>query len=560
MWSGRAKALPDHVFEKDTVNQALRYNLIHQNKSIHAAFLTCTLAILVYANSLLNGFVWDDRALILNNKFITSVKNLELLLHRDYYLSPQTTDPQRPIMTISLILDYAVWKLNPLGYHLTNIFLHILNTLLLFIFVRFLARRETAFLSALIFGVHPILTEAVNGINFREDALATFFYLLAFIAFLRGRALSGLFSLTFYSLALMSKEMSITLPVMLVIYLLCFKRDNLKTINVRWLLTCYFLLSAFYVWLLSMLIPHLGTSRGGVPLASIPSIIMYYVKLILFPINLNAIHAVGFINIPGVELLSFASLIAILAAAAYMLKRSPEMFFGVIWFFVTILPMSGLVRVSDTVIAERYLYLPAIGILLTMGAFVLKIIQLMEGRKSLIFYLTALCLLFYSGLTYKRNKVWHNEYTLWADSVKKSPRNPMVRYNLGVATAEQGRFEEAISEFNEVLKNNPDNSRAKESIEWVNGLIKKKDVNRALKKGIASAEKGDFEEAKKEFKSVIAIEPGLVEPHFDLGMVCYDSGDCKCAIAEFNTVLAIDPKHEKAKEYLDSYLEKTRSN
>lgn len=538
----------------------LRYNFIYQNKSNHAVFLTCTLAIIVYVNSLFNGFVWDDRAVILNNNFITSVKNLELLLHREYYLSPQTTDPQRPLMTISLILDYTVWKFNPLGYHLTNLILHIFNTLLLFIFLRFIASGKTAFLSALIFGLHPILTEAVNGINFREDILATFFYLLAFITFLRRRVLSGLFSLTFYALALMSKEMSITLPVMLVIYLLCFKRDDLKTVNVRWLLICYFLLSIFYVWLLSILIPHLGASKGGAPLTSIPCIIMYYIKLILLPINLNAIHDASFINIAGVEILSFASLIAILAASSYMLKRSPEMFFGVIWFLITILPMSGLVRLSDTVIAERYLYLPAIGILLTMGALVSKVLQLKGEMRALIFLLTALCLLFYSGLTYKRNKVWQNEYTLWADAVKKSPRNPMVRYNLGVATAEQGRFEEAISEFNEVVKNNPNNSRAKESIEWVNGLIKKKDANRALKKGIAYAEKGEYEEAKKEFKSVIAIEPSLVEPHFDLGMVCYESGDCKCAIIEFNTVLAIDPKNEKAKEYLDNCTAKTRSN
>ena len=134
-------------------------------------FILLILTIGVYSNTLKNGFVFDDYFIIIDNIFIKDWKNLSGLLSKDYF-SRSGEATYRPVVTLSYFVDYSLWGLKPYGYHLTNVLIHSVNAVLVFLFVLLLIKgRRAAFLAALLFAVHPVLTEAVNAISLREDLL-----------------------------------------------------------------------------------------------------------------------------------------------------------------------------------------------------------------------------------------------------------------------------------------------------------------------------------------------------------------------------------------------------
>ena len=241
------------------------------NKSIVIILIVFTF--LAYANSLFNSFVWDDYLVIVENNFIKSWKNFPLIFTRSYLTSASKIDylglnrldageiSYRPLVTASYFMDYSIWKLNPLGYHFTNIILHIFNVLLFYLFLSLLIKdRKSSLLASLFFALHPVNIEAVNCIAFREDLLAFLFFILSLILFVRFSSCESrkkiyfyVASLISYSLALFSKEMAITLPLVLILYdyYFVYKNDIKKIIadfKARYL--AYIAVSLVYLWVL----------------------------------------------------------------------------------------------------------------------------------------------------------------------------------------------------------------------------------------------------------------------------------------------------------------------
>lgn len=167
------------------IQMKIKNKIFAKISSPKAIILIVILTSLVYANSLKNSFVRDDHIVIVNNDFVKSWKNFPLIFTGDYLTpiseikhlgtrdigSGETT--YRPVVTISYFIDYSLWKLNPFGYHLTNLLLHIFNAILLYVFINLIAKnKKVALLTSLLFTLHPANSEAVNGIAFREDLLA----------------------------------------------------------------------------------------------------------------------------------------------------------------------------------------------------------------------------------------------------------------------------------------------------------------------------------------------------------------------------------------------------
>ena len=145
------------------------------------------ISVLLYLNTLSNAFVYDDAYVITENYFIKSLGNLPKLFTKDYLpLSGELS--YRPIVTLTYFFDYAIWRLNPLGYHLTNIILHTINAFLFYLFMKSISRNSSlSILATLLFLSHPLLTETVNAVCYREDILASIFFLLAFVYFIKIR-------------------------------------------------------------------------------------------------------------------------------------------------------------------------------------------------------------------------------------------------------------------------------------------------------------------------------------------------------------------------------------
>ena len=187
--------------------------------------LIIALPLIAFLNTLDNTFVYDDVFTITDNYFIRDWGNIPALFTDDYFkYSGEAT--YRPAVTFSYFIDYSLWHLNPAGFHLTNILLHAVNVVLVYLLVSAISRsRTTAFLTSTLFALHPILTEAVNGISYREDLLATTFFLGSALLFIQSainqsKIRNYLYPLSLFSylLALCSKEVAITLP--LIIFLL----------------------------------------------------------------------------------------------------------------------------------------------------------------------------------------------------------------------------------------------------------------------------------------------------------------------------------------------------
>ncbi|MEP9410070.1 MAG: tetratricopeptide repeat protein [Candidatus Brocadia sp.] len=201
--------------------------------------LIMALPALSYLNSLGNAFVYDDHLTITSNHFIREWRYLSAFFSQKYFaVSNELT--YRPIVTLSYFLEYALWGLKPAGYHLTNIIIHTLNVYLIYCMTfRLLYSRTTAFISCLIFAIHPIFTEAVNAVSYREDLLSATFFLTAFILFLkfnrstcrRNFIICYAFSLIAYLFAMLSKEMAITLPFLIIVCDLIFQKDT--TLNIH---------------------------------------------------------------------------------------------------------------------------------------------------------------------------------------------------------------------------------------------------------------------------------------------------------------------------------------
>src|SRR3990170_4464809 len=212
---------------------SLRESKISKNPSLPVLILVIVcFSQFIYLNSLSNQFVYDDEFTIVTNYFVKTWNNFPLLFNSDYFkLSGELS--YRPVVTLSYFIDYTLWKLNPFGFHLTNTLLHTLNSVLLFFLLkRIFNCQTTSFAATLIFLCHPVLSEAVNAISYREDLLAATFFIAAFLLYMKTSKEERSFSPAYfasvgcYLLGVFSKEMAITLPLLIFLHDVIFRKPK----------------------------------------------------------------------------------------------------------------------------------------------------------------------------------------------------------------------------------------------------------------------------------------------------------------------------------------------
>lgn len=570
-------------------------------------FLIISISTALYSNTLNNGFVYDDALVIVNNAFIKDIHNLSGLLRfeKDYYpLSGEIS--YRPVVTFTYFIDYALFGLKQWGFHLTNLLLHVINSILLYTFLNlfFKSSRGNEHLHALklhsnpsllitlLFTTHPILTEAVNAISFREDLLTFTFYMAALnlhavraniIAISRSSsAFLYIASCLLYILALFSKEMAITLPLIAYCYEWLYRGKN----AMRAMLFNPYIIGYTFIALVYLYLRHeyfynpfyrfYNPMEGDIVISgfiertlTLPLILSNYLKLSLFPISLSAdyvLHPIKSVS-DGSFLIPFVTISFILSAALIMAKRSREIAFGILFFIITLIPVSNIIPL-DHPFAERYLYLPAAGFAMTVGYNIYYLFTFgirYKMRRGIILILLFIILCVYSALVIKRNTVWMDEYSLWSDTVKKQPsslahlnlgvvyqnhglldesmeqyktaimldqRNVLAHNNLGLALLNKGQLNDAVSEFESAIRQKPDYAEAYNNL------------------GAAHMKQRNYDEAIRAFKFASQLKPGYSKAHINLGICYYETGHFDEAIFQFRTVLELNPLNEKARDYL----------
>ncbi len=534
------------------------------NKHIVPVVILVLASILVYSNTFKNPFTWDDENLILENKYVQNIKNIPLFFTAKYwrYMHPGIKDHYRPITVISVAIDYFIWKDNPFGYHLTNLLLHILNCILVYMLGLMLMRghceersdeaipnkrllrgglRQTLamivpFLAAILFATHPIHTESVTWIKNRFDLISLAFFLSSLLLFIRYTKedksnivyLGALFS---FFLVLLSKEMSITLPFILLIYVLYFipKEERKETIKAT---IPFFGFAAFYIILKYTELLKTVSSSDSPGLMLFPHILLVfktiacYIKLLILPVNLNAerMLEVPVSILEPTMLLSVSGIIVLIFIAIFTYNRLRIASFSVLWILCTLLPASNIIFLASRPIAEQRLYIPSAGFCLLL-AFCLNLLYENKLQRIAV-SLTALILIFYSYTTFMRNFDWRDPLTFWVKTAAASPRNFRVHNNLGSAYYNLGRYLDAIALYKKSIEINPGFAMAYNNL------------------GAAYRNIGKNDEALEAFNKAIMLNPNDAEAYNNLAVALYEkSGLTDKAVKYFQRAIELKPDY-----------------
>ncbi|MDO8744978.1 MAG: tetratricopeptide repeat protein [Candidatus Brocadiaceae bacterium] len=561
-------------------------------------FIIIFIPILLYLNTLPNTFVYDDAYVITENYFIKSLGNLPKLFTKDY-LPFSGELSYRPIVTLTYFFDYAIWRLNPLGYHLTNVMLHTVNVFLFYLFIRNIFRTHTpAVLATLLFLSHPLLTETVNAVCYREDILASIFFLLSFLYFTKLRIpFSGsgnpiqqthtrlipsyTISCGSYCLALFSKEMAITLPILLVLFDLLYPRQGeCKASSVipsltkvrRWILfySGYIVVTGFYLFIRFVAFKNTFKTIDVYPsnIFTMTKVVASYLKLLFIPLNLNADYYIP--DIRGISLsfiLSSLFIISSLIIIIRLYKKNKLMTFFGSWFFITLLPVLGIVPIGN-IMAERYLYLPIVGFCGIAGSIVTNSVFRKKGA-----IIIGIIILSMQISVIWRNGVWQNDTTLWFYTYQREPNSaracsnlgntyfknnryedaiqmykksltlpysyPFIHFNLGATYEKVGLIDEAIEEYKASISRNNDNTLA------FNNL------------GTVYDKQGLYDLAIEAYTNALTNNPYFPLTHNNLGNTYEHTGNPEKAMAEYTAALKIDNNYADAHNNLGAmYLKK----
>lgn len=436
------------------------------------------IGIVIYIDSFFVKFIWDDTALILENPLIKSFDYFFKIFQTP--LTPLQSTFYRPLQNLSFMLDFSLYKFNYRGYHLTNIILHVLVSVLLFRVIFLLTQDQSLSLfSSLLFLVSPLWTEVVTYISGRADSLMAIFILLSFLFLLKEKFV---FSCFFYLFSLFSKEAALIYPFFIVFYLLFFKKK--EKVYIGYLLSLFFI-SFFYLVLRNSIIKiNLSSSfplyqRILFFITAIPK----YIFLIFFPVNQHMSYTV---KLPSTFLereviLSLIFLILLFFLITFKKDRIIAFFFG--WYFIFLLPYSGIIPIN-AFFAEHFVYLSSCGI------FVIFVYILQKLKLRLIFCLLVIGYIFiFSLATLRYSSLWRNEVYFYKRIIKLSPNSFCAYNNLGVVYLNQGDVEKASQLFKEALKIYPQFLKAKLNLAYTYFL------------------KNELSQAKRMIKEVLDKDP-----------------------------------------------------
>ncbi|MGD0784483.1 MAG: tetratricopeptide repeat protein [Sedimentisphaerales bacterium] len=457
-------------------------------KSKVAAFtvIVAAVAAVLYIPILSADFVYDDISQILTDNYIHTPAHFAEVLSLSV-MKKDVLDNNRPAMVLSLMFDSLLWGRSPFGYHLTNLLLHSLNSAFVFLLIygvlsRLFAQNNknigpfsAAFIGAIIFAIHPVNSEAVCVVTYREDLLAAFFVLLMLIFaeyFPTQRKatnllLGGLIAILSF-LAAATKENGAVAPVLLIVYWLLIRKAEqwriwAKLICASFTATLVFMIARFTLVPAKSAIFFLKASYLGGSFSQMLTIqprIWAFQLLELLGLNLlcadQTDYSIRFITLSA----ALVILAAIIVAAGLISRKNTGFGAGILFFCLAMLPTSNLIPIFRP-LADRYLYLPMVGVCLALGAGLcrLKMPEKLLPKALCVIIPAAVCV-FLGYYTVQREFVWHNSLSLWNDTVKKNPFSFIGNNNLGFALFDVGEYKKAIPAFTKASQIAPNEADA----------------------------------------------------------------------------------------------------
>ena len=419
-----------------------------------APVLVGLVAVLVYVNALENGYVLDDRGVILKNPIVTSVSGIWRAFAYPYWPAAIGGGQYRPLAIASFSLDWWLSGGDPRWLHAVNILWHAAASVLVWFLAAELLAPAAALGAALLFAVHPVHVEAVSNVVGRSECMAAVFVLAALLAHRRIKWIA----LLFFALALLSKESAAVFLGIALLHDLTVAgpvRDALRAR--RRLYIGYGVLAAIYVAALSAIFTnalivsqtpvYVGVSTVH-RLLTVASVIPEYARLLLVPERLSAEYVPAVIDLA--TSVTWGVVMGVLLAAAlaaaifHAWRRAPEAAFALAWVPVTLTPVSNVLFVTGVVLAERTLYLPSVGAMLAVGWAIERYgWRAPRGVAAAV----ALVLVLFAMRTWSRTDIWHDPKTFMLTNLEENPDSYKAHWNVGRVDAALGRLPEAEGEY-----------------------------------------------------------------------------------------------------------------
>jgi Tfp pilus assembly protein PilF len=552
------------------------------------------LVLAAYSNSFQAGLVFDSAAVISQDARVHAVtpQNLRLILTQEYWHDSTTSGLYRPLTTASYLLNYAVFGngTHPAGYHWVNLALHGVNVSLVYLLgILVFEAAAPAFALAALWGVHPLLTESVTNVVGRADLLAAFGVLAGLLCYVKSAAAAGRRKLLWVAAMLVaqavgifSKENAAVLPGMMLLYDLTW-RGRAAWRGRALAYSALALPFAAFFCLRVTLRMYILSRFGDNPLVSAGfwtarltalKVIGKYLWLFIWPARLSADYSYNAVPLFGWQpaewedakaLMAFTLCLGAALLAVRWYRTCKPLFFFLVFFFVALAPTSNLAIVIGNIMAERFVYLPSIGLagcvvaaIYTLGRQVSR--QRFRDARAAWIALGILCLAC-AVRTYARNFDWLDERSLWTSAVDVCPGSAKTHNNLGNALAQlPGRMSDAIAQYEAALRIEPGNAAAHTNLgntlsqlpgrlpdaiaQYEAALRIKPDLAAAHNNlGLALASSGGrWQEAIAQYQAALRINPGYAEAHNNLGLALVNSGGrLPEAIAEYEAALRINP-------------------
>jgi tetratricopeptide (TPR) repeat protein len=545
---------------------------------VHISLITI-LSLIAYSNTFQAPFTFDDDHYIVENPVI---KDLHIFIQpsSSRVFSPEfkyKTFSRRYLSYLSFALNYRLHGLKVAGYHIFNLSVHIITSLLLYFFIILTFKtpylrnsairdyaKHIALFSALLFACHPLQTEAVTYIWQRVTSLCTMFYLFSLVAYIKWRLLLQsdegvkdkekkafiaapapfyLLSLVSTVLTMKTKEIAFMLPVVLILYEMIFFKGNIKK---RILYLIPFFITMVIIPLTTISGAQVedfdslirGTTKlpRGEYLLTQFRVLATYLRLIFLPVNQNLYYDYptyySFFNIEVFS--SFVLLSLLFSTSIYILfcyrDAAPHtrlISFGIIWFFVSLLLESSIIPLHN-VIFEHRMYLPSVGVFLALTTVIFMVFNKWKAYARIISVMLAVVIVVLTIATYARNATWKDEIILWMDVVNKSPNQEVAHYNLGNAYQDKDLVDQAIESYETAIQLNP----AKRIATYYNLAV-------------AYSSKGMVDKAIQYYRNVINIKSDHYKAHANLGIAYKAKGLTEKAIRHYKAAIRVKPDEAK---------------
>ncbi len=462
----------------------------------------------------------------------------------------QVVSNWHPLTMISLMMDCQFFGPGPWGHHFINLLLHAVNTSLVFlVFRQMTGAFWRSWVVAALFGWHPLHVESVAWLAERKDVLSTLFWLLALWMYFRYVAARGanqvkavkLFyglALLFTALGLMSKAMLVTMPCLMLV-LDFWPLGRFKTVPVRTLVmekVPFVILVAVFSFVAFEVQNQTGavgsTTYYPLSIRVGNALISYcrYVEKIFWPNNLAIFYPYPVTGVWPAEWVALAVLGIGVASFLFFMDRAkrPYLLAGWLWYLGTLVPVIGLVQIGGQAMADRYTYVPAIGIFVLVCWSIYDLVKGFRPAKIGLALVTGAVALACLVLTRQQVSYWQGTETLFRHALAVTQDNSMAHYVLASKLSDEGKLDEAIQEFRESLRINPNDSN-----EYVN-------------LGVALLRNGQTGAAIEQFQEGIRRQPNNSNAHFNLGEAYFKLGMAGQAAAEFQKTLDLDPNDPDA--------------